>query len=76
MYYQPKPICSQRSVIAAASSAQAYLRKIGRIIITLILVLATAELFALMDRPAAQHSILQTNLNSAPAAQMADSYLQ
>lgn len=74
MYYQPKPIRSERLHLTPDSQFDHWLKKLGQILIMLILVFATAQLFALLEKPAAPHSQQTQAPVSSPA--LADGYLQ
>lgn len=78
MYYQPKPIRSQRLHLVSASWLDRWLKKLGQILIMLILVLATAQLFALLEKPAGPHNNQQAQTPAAsPISTLADSnYIQ
>lgn len=74
MYYQPKPIRSNRLILGIQSPAQLLLKKIGRWLGIIILILATAELFALLEQVGGTKPLVQTPESNQ--AQLADSYLQ
>jgi phosphotransferase system glucose/maltose/N-acetylglucosamine-specific IIC component len=74
MYYQPKPIRSQRLHLTPDNQLDRWLKKLGRVFMMLILVLATAQLFALLEKPAGPHNQQAQTPVTSPA--LADSYLQ
>lgn len=76
MYYQPKPIRSERLHLAPDSQFDRWLKKLGQLLMMLILVLATAKLFALLEKPAEPHNQQAQMPVSSPIPALADGYIQ
>jgi len=77
MYYQPKPICSQRLTLSSLKNGNSLIKKLGRGLLITLLVLTTAELFALLENPKTTSNVQQVTTNqTAVFVDLSDSYLK